>query len=116
MPDGFRVIGFAALDQLGNLPPERIGDRAAIAADSLSIADAFGPVGITDTARYQFERVDVAVRAVRQANGQRDPVEPGVDRLDKRHVVSAAFGTVGRPPWQSNCFGIFMRLSPASYL
>jgi hypothetical protein len=29
------------------------------------------------------------VRAVGEANGQRDPVEPGVDRLDKRHLVSA---------------------------
>src|SRR5882762_3891024 len=91
MPDGFSVIRFAALDQLGNLPPERIGNRAAIAADSVSIANTFGPVGIADTASYQFEGVDFAVRAVREANGQRDPIEPGVDRLDKRHLVSALF-------------------------
>jgi hypothetical protein len=42
MPDGFSVIRFAALDQFGNLPPERIGNRAAIAADSVSIANTFG--------------------------------------------------------------------------
>jgi hypothetical protein len=91
MPDGFSVIRLASLDQLGNLPPERIGNRAAIAADSVCIADTFGPVGIADTAGYQFESVDCAVRAVREANGQRDPIEAGVDRLDKRHLVSALF-------------------------
>src|SRR3982074_913803 len=91
MPDGFSVIRFTALDQLGNLPPERIGNRAAIAADSVSMANTFGPVGIADTTSYQFEGLDFAVRAVREANCQRDPIESGVDRLDKRHLISALF-------------------------
>ena len=95
MPDGFSVIRFAAFDQLGNLPPERIGNRAAIAADSVSVADTFGPVGVADTASYQFEGVDFAVRAVREANGQRDPIESGVDRLDKRHLIRPFFGILG---------------------
>ena len=97
MPDSFSVIRFAALDQLGNFPPERVGNRAAIAADSVSVANTFGPVGIADTASHQFEGVDLAVRAVREANGQRDPIEPGVDRLDKRHSVSAFFSILGCP-------------------
>jgi hypothetical protein len=79
MPDGLSVMRFAALDQFGNLPSERIGNRAAIAADSVSIANTFGPVGSADTASYQFEGGDFAVRAVREANGERDPIEPGVD-------------------------------------
>jgi hypothetical protein len=29
------------------------------------------------------------VRAVGEANRQGDPIEPGVDRLDKGHLVSA---------------------------
>src|SRR6195256_1899781 len=97
MPDGFSVIRFAALDQFGNLPPERIGNRAAIAAHSVSIANTFGPVGIADTTSYQFEGVDFAVRAVGEANRQRDPIEPGVDRLDKRHLASAFFSILGCP-------------------
>jgi hypothetical protein len=91
MPDGFSVIRFAALDQLGNFPPERIGNRAAIAADSVSIANTFGPVGIADTASYQFEGVDFAVRAVRETKGQRDRVESGLDCLD-----NCSAGTVGQ--------------------
>src|SRR5450755_2478403 len=97
MPDGFSVIGFASLNQLGNFPPERVGNRAAIAADSVSVANTFGTVGIADMTNYQFEGVDFAVRAVREANGQRDPIEPGVDRLDKRHLVSAFFSILGCP-------------------
>jgi hypothetical protein len=89
MPDSFCVIRFAALDQLGNFAPERVGNRAAIAADSVSVANTFGPVGIAHMTNYQFEGVDFAVGAVRQANGQRDPIEPGFDRLDIRHLVSA---------------------------
>ena len=50
MPDGFGVVGFAALDQFGNLPPENVGDRAAIAADGIGVANAFGSVGIADAA------------------------------------------------------------------
>ena len=42
--DGFSVIGFAALDQFRNLPPENVGYRAPIAADGIGIADAFCPV------------------------------------------------------------------------
>jgi hypothetical protein len=95
IPDGFSVIRLAALDQLGNLSPERIGDRATIAADRIGIADTFGSIGVADTARYQFEGVYLAVRTVREANGQRNPIEPGVDRLDKRHLVSALFSTLG---------------------
>ena len=41
--------------------------------------------------KLSFEGVDFAVRAVREANSQRDPIESGVDRLDKRHLVSALF-------------------------
>src|SRR4030088_3034996 len=91
MPDGFSVIRLAALDQFGNLPPKRIGNRPAIAADSVSVANTFGPVGIADTTSYQFEGVDFAVRAVREANCQGDPIESGIDRLDKRHLSSAPF-------------------------
>src|SRR3982075_2181446 len=98
MPDGLSVIRLAALDQFGNLPPERIGNRAAIAAHGVSVANTFGPVGIADTAKYQFEGSDFAVRAVREANGQRDPIESGVDRLDKRHLVSALFQHARPPP------------------
>ena len=91
MPDGFGVIGFAALDQFGNLPPENVGNRAAIAADGISIADAFSPVGIADAACHQFEGFDFAVRAVGEGNGQRDPIESGVDLLDKRHLSPPFF-------------------------
>src|SRR5258708_94531 len=91
MPVGFGVIGFAALDQLWNLPPERVGNRAAIAADSVGVANTFGPVGIPYTACYQLEGVDFAVRAVGEADGQGNPVETGLDCLDKRHLVSALF-------------------------
>ena len=55
MPDRLGVIGFAALDQFGDLPPEDVGNRAAIAADGVGIADAFGPIGIANTACHQFE-------------------------------------------------------------
>ena len=44
MPNGLGIIGFAALDQFGDLPPENVGNRAAIAADGIGIADAFSPV------------------------------------------------------------------------
>ena len=57
MPDGLGVVGFAALDQFGNLPPENIGNRAAIAADGVGVANTFGPVGIADAASHQFEGV-----------------------------------------------------------
>jgi hypothetical protein len=73
MPDGFCVVRFAALDQLRNLSPERIGNRSAVAANGVSIANTFG----------------LAVRAVREADGERDPVESCVDRLDKRDLISA---------------------------
>ena len=45
-----------------------------------------------------FEGVDFAVRAVGEANGQRDPIEPGVDHLDKRHLISALFQHSRLPP------------------
>ena len=38
MPDGFGVIGFAALDQFRNLSPENVGNRAPITPDSIGIA------------------------------------------------------------------------------
>ena len=85
MPDGLSYP-LRGLDCSG-ISRRRYRQRAAIAADSVSIADAFGPVGIADTASYQFEGGDFAVRAVREANGQRDPIEPCVDRLDKRHCL-----------------------------
>src|SRR3954452_15357350 len=97
MPDGLSVIRLVAPDQFGNLPPERVGNRAAISAHSVSVANTFGPVGVADTASYQFEGSDFAVRAVREANGQRDPIKSGVDRLDKRHLVAALSSTLGRP-------------------
>jgi hypothetical protein len=56
MPDGFSVIGFTALDQFGNLAPERIGNRAAIAADSVGISDTFGAVGKLPIRRRRFCR------------------------------------------------------------
>ena len=46
-----------------------------------------------------FEGVDFAVRAVGEANGQRDPIEPGVDHLDKRHLISALFQHPRLPPF-----------------
>jgi hypothetical protein len=103
MPDGLGVIGFAALDQLGNLAPQRIGNRAAIATDCVSIANTFGPVRIADTAGHQFEGVDVAVRAVRETGGEGNPVESCVDRLDERHLVVAFFSILGCHRSQSKC-------------
>ena len=44
MPDGLGVVGLPALDQFGDLPPEDVGNRAAIAADGVGIARAFSPV------------------------------------------------------------------------
>ena len=68
MPDRFGVIGLAALDQFGNFPPENIGNRAAIAADGIGVADAFGPVGIADTACDELKGRDFAMRAVGEGN------------------------------------------------
>ena len=81
MPDGFGVIGFAAIVQFRNLP-------LAIAPplpDGIGIADACGPIGIADAASYQFEGVDFAVRAVRKGNSPRDPVESRLGYLDLCH-------------------------------
>src|SRR5471032_2102379 len=50
MPYSFSVIRFAALDELWNFSPERVGNRAAIAADNVSVANTFGTVGISYTA------------------------------------------------------------------
>ena len=44
MPDRLGVVGFPAFDQFGDLAPEDIRDRAAIAADGVGVADAFGAV------------------------------------------------------------------------
>jgi len=52
LPNGLGIIGFAALDQFRDLPPESVGDCAAIAADCVGIADAFRPISIADTACY----------------------------------------------------------------
>ena len=98
MPDRFGVVGLAALDQFGDLPPQDVGNRAAIAADRIGIADAFGPVGIADAARYQFEGGDLAMRAVGEGDGEGDPIEPGVDRPDKCHLgLRPFFSILGCP-------------------
>ena len=52
LPNSLGIIGLAALDQFGNLPPENVGYRAAVAANRISVTDAFGPVVIEDTTSY----------------------------------------------------------------
>jgi hypothetical protein len=91
MPDGFGVVGFAAFDQLGNFPPESVGNRAAVAADGVGVADALGPVGIAEAACHEFKGRDFAMRAVGEGNRQRDPVESGLDCLDKCHCFHPVF-------------------------
>ena len=87
VPDGFGIVGLAALDQFGNLPPENVGNRAAIAADGIGVANAFGPVGIAEAACHELKGLDFAVCAIGEGNRQRDPVESSVDLLDPRHCL-----------------------------
>jgi hypothetical protein len=104
MPDRFGVVGLAALDRPGNFPSQDVGDRAAVAADGLGIADAFSAVGIVDANGDQFEGGDLAMRAVREGDGERDPVESGLDLADACHCASirAFCETVGRSCRQGN--------------
>ena len=88
MPDRLDVVGLAALDQLGDLAPQDVGDRAAVAADRVGVADAFGAIGIADAAGDELERRDLAMRAVGERDRQRDPIEPGLDRFDHCHLIS----------------------------
>jgi hypothetical protein len=73
MPDALRVVGFAAFDQLGDLAPEDVGDRATIPTDSLGIANAFGTIGIADATSHELKRPYFAMRAVGKSDLKRDP-------------------------------------------
>src|SRR5262249_15185085 len=64
MPDAFSVIGFVAFYQLRDFAPENIGDRAAIPADSVGVANALGTVGIADATSQELESLDFTMRAV----------------------------------------------------
>src|SRR4051812_42456889 len=87
MPDRFGVVGLAVLDQSGDFPLQDIGDRAAIAANRIGVGHAFGAIGIADPAGDEFERRDLAMRAVGERNGELDTAESGLDRLDPCHSV-----------------------------
>jgi hypothetical protein len=82
MPDRFGVVSFEALDQSGDFPSENVGDRAAIAADRIGIARAFGTIGIADAAGDELKRLDLAMRAVGERNGEGNAVEPGLGCLN----------------------------------
>ena len=85
MPDGLGVVGLPAVDQFRDLPPEDVGNRAAIAANGVGIARAFSPIRIANTACHQFEGCDLAMCAVGEGNRQRDPIESSLDRFDECH-------------------------------
>ena len=88
MPDGFGVVGLASLDQCGDFAPENVGDGAAIAADGVGIAHAFGAIGIAHATAHELERCDFSMRAVGERDGERDPVESGLGCRDACHSAS----------------------------
>src|SRR5262249_41474045 len=87
MPDALCVIGFAAFDQLRDLAPEDVGDRATVPADSVGVACAFGTIGIVDATNHEFESRDFAMRAVGESDLERNAVKPGLDCPDTCHCA-----------------------------
>ena len=66
--------------------------RDAVDADGVGVADPLGALGVDDPHRDQLEVAHVAVRAVRQHDGQGDPVQVGADGCDRGHRGAPADG------------------------
>src|SRR5262249_16193234 len=87
MPDGLSVVGLMPLDQLRDLAAEDVCNRAATASDRVGIADAFRTIRVLHANRDELESFNLAMRAVRQCDGERDPVVSGLDRSNTCHFA-----------------------------
>jgi hypothetical protein len=85
LPDRFDVFGSLALYDVRDFTPENVGDSPAIAADGVGIAVALCAVSVEDANRNELEELRSGVRAVRQGDGKRNPVESDLEFFDACH-------------------------------
>lgn len=88
VPDVFGGISLGVDHNVRDFPPENIGDCAAIPTHRVGVSDTLGPIGVADTNRDQLEGLHLAMHAVGQRDGERNPVEPGFDVSDGSHAIN----------------------------
>ena len=91
LPQRLDALGVLAEQQRFQVAGDQGMHGGAAGADRVAVADALGAGAVPQPHRDELEVADVAVGAVGQHLGQRDPVVVGLEDSD-RHGGSAAEG------------------------
>ena len=82
---GLDPLGVLAVEQRREVRSRSDVDRRAAGADRVGVAEPLGAVRVAHARRHQLEVRDLAVRAVREHDRQRDAVAAALDGGDPRH-------------------------------